>query len=173
MHPLIKKSLPLIEKSLSMPMAARLLLLVNVGALLSAFVLQFGFDVKPCYLCLWARIPYASVAALSFLALVWKPYGRHTSALLGLCAVVYLAGMGIAIFQTGVEQHWWQSVSGCEGQDFKNLSPEEIRQALLRTEDVPCDIVSWSIFGFSLANMNIPLSFVLAFFAAMAAKRNK
>jgi len=163
----------LIEKSLSLPMAARLLLLVNIGALLFAFTLQLGFDVRPCYLCLWARVPYASVAALSLIALLWKPYGKQTTLLLGLCVLAYLAGMGIGVFQTGVEQHWWQSVSGCASQPLQNLSVEEMRQALLQTEEVPCDIIGWTFFGFSLANLNIPISLTLAFFAALVALRNK
>lgn len=154
-------------------MAARLLLLVNVGALLFAYTLQFGFDVRPCYLCLWARIPYASVAALSLLVLIWKPYGRQTTVLLAFCVLAYLAGMGIGVFHTGVEQHWWQSVSGCEASTLQGLSLEEMRQALLQTEEVSCDKIGWTFFGFSLANLNIPISLALAFFAAVVAIRNK
>jgi disulfide bond formation protein DsbB len=163
----------LIEKSLALPMALKLLLLVNVGSILFALTLQYGFGVRPCYLCLWARVPYASVAVLSLIALLWKPYGRQTTALLALCVLAYLAGMGIGVFQTGVEQHWWQSVSGCAAQTLQGLSIEEMRQALLQTEEVPCDIIGWTFFGFSLANLNIPISFALALFAALVAKRNK
>jgi disulfide bond formation protein DsbB len=162
----------LIEKSLSMPTAALLLLLVNIGALFFALTMQYGFGVSPCNLCLWARIPYASVAVLSFLTLIWTPYRRQTALLFGLCVLAYLIGMGIAIFHTGVEQHWWLGPTSCSAEILQGSSAEELRRALLQIEEPRCDEIPWTIFGFSLANLNIPASFALAVFAFAAAFRH-
>ncbi|MDR3423575.1 MAG: disulfide bond formation protein B [Alphaproteobacteria bacterium] len=162
---------PLIGKILAWPLSARLLLAANIGYLLFALTMQFGFGDQPCILCLWQRIPYGAAAVFSALALVWKPQGRRTAALLGLCALVYLAGMGLGIFHTGVEQHWWLGTSGCTVQPLRGSSPEELRQSLLQTISPPCDKISWTIFGFSMANLNIAFSLALAFFAAAAAAK--
>jgi disulfide bond formation protein DsbB len=163
---------PLIEKILSLPLAAKLLFCANVGSLLFALTMQFGFGVLPCVLCLWQRVPYGSAAVLSLMALLWKPYGRQTIVILGLCVVAYLTGMGLAIFHTGVELHWWLGTSGCAVQPLHGASPEDLRQALLQTIAPRCDEISWTIFGFSMANLNIAASLALAFFsAAVAAKR--
>lgn len=161
----------LIEKCLSMPLVAKLLLVGNIGSLLFALLLQHAFDIPPCILCLWQRIPYAAVAVLSVIILLWKPYGRQTIVLLGLCAFIYLGGAGIAMFHTGVERHWWKSIESCDSTEIKGGSIEELRQALLATNDVPCDEIPWEIFGLSLANLNVLGSLGLAFFVGMAAFR--
>lgn len=160
---------PLIEKILSMPLAAKILLAVNLGALLFALTMQFGFGIKPCVLCLWQRLPYGSVAVVSLLAFMWKPYRRQTGVLLGLCAALYLAGMGLAFFHTGVERHWWAGTSGCAIQPLQGVTPDDLRQALLQTVSPRCDEIPWTIFGLSMANLNIAMSLALAFFAAAAA----
>jgi disulfide bond formation protein DsbB len=163
----------LIEKSLSLPVAAKLLLFFNIGALLFALTMQFGFGVRPCILCLLQRIPYASVAVLSAITLAWKPFKRQTTVLLGLCAVIYLAGMGLAAFHTGVERHWWEGTTRCTAQPIKEgASVEEMREALLKMDEPRCDVISWSIFGLSMANFNVAGSLVLALFAAAVAARH-
>ena len=36
-----------------------LLILVGVGSLGAAYTAQFGFDLEPCVLCLYQRVPFA------------------------------------------------------------------------------------------------------------------
>jgi disulfide bond formation protein DsbB len=161
----------LIEKCLSFPLAAKLLLLAGAGALLFALAMQFGLGIRPCILCLWERVPYGLTAALSLLALAEKLSRRQISLVLGLCATVYLASAGLAVFHTGVEQHWWRGTPSCAAQPLQGASIEEQRKALLQMEEPRCDEIPWAIFGLSMANLNIPASLALAFFAAAAAFR--
>jgi disulfide bond formation protein DsbB len=164
---------PLIEKSLSFPLAAKLLFLVSVGALLFALTMQFGFGVRPCILCIWARVPYGLAAVLAALALAsGKPSRKYASVFLGLCTFVFLAGMGIAIFHSGIERHWWLGTSGCTALPLEGTSPEELRKALLQQTEPRCDEIPWAILGLSLANLNIAASLALAFFAAVVTLRH-
>jgi disulfide bond formation protein DsbB len=160
--------LSLVEKTLTMPLAAKLLLGFNIGALLFALIMQFGFGLHPCVLCLWQRAPYATAGFLAFFAWMWKPYGRQTVFLLGLCAFAYLAGLGLAIFHSGVELHWWLGTSGCAVQPLNGATADDLRETLLHTVTPRCDQIAWTIFGLSMANLNIGLSLALAFFAAAA-----
>lgn len=160
-----------VEKLLSMPLAGRLLLAANLGSLLFVFVMQFGFDLKPCVLCLWERIPYYSTTVLLGLALVWKPCRWVTISLLGLCALIYLTGMGLAVFHTGVEQHWWLGTSGCAVNPLHGASPDDLREALLHTVAPRCDEIVWTVLGLSMTNLNIVWSLLLAFFSAAAAAK--
>ena len=169
MHPTIKKSLLLIEKCLSFPLVAKLLFLINIGALLFALLMEYGFDVRPCILCLWQRIPYAAAAALSLIALVWTPYRRQTAILLALCSLLYLTGSGIAVYHSGVERHWWEGTPSCAAEELQGASPEELRKALLALEEPRCDEITWSIIGLSLTNLNVCAFLGLALFAGMAA----
>ena len=162
----------LLSKLLSMPTAALLILAAGAGSLVFALIMQFGFGVLPCELCLWQRVPFAAAALLALIAVVARPYGNHTQFLLGLCAVLFLVNTGLAVFHSGVERHWWEFHSACTGSALSHVkSIEELRQELLNKPVVRCDEISWSIFGLSMANLNIGFSFALALFAALAARR--
>ena len=159
---------------MALPLAAKLLLAGNVGALLFALTMQYGFGVLPCYLCVWERIPYASVAVSVVagfgLEALWTAYVLFCS----VCALLaYLAGAGLSFFHTGVERHvvGWNSRmrgSAASGGFFRRNAPK-----LVEAEEPRCDVIPWSIFGLSLANLNVLGSLALAFFTALAAKRAK
>jgi len=162
---------PFVEKILSLPLAAKLLLAVNLGSLIFALVMEYGFGLKPCILCLLQRIPYVVVAVLSLLAWIWTPYRRQSVVLLALCAVAYVAGMGLAVFHSGVELHWWTGTSGCAVQPLLGASADDLREALLQTVSPRCDQIAWTFLGLSMTNYNAALSLALALFSAAAAAK--
>ncbi|MGK4422598.1 disulfide bond formation protein B, partial [Klebsiella pneumoniae] len=65
-----------------MPLAGWLIFLSAAGSLAFAFTMQYGFDVEPCVLCLWQRVPFAVAACLALTAALWKPYGHFTKIIL-------------------------------------------------------------------------------------------
>lgn len=154
-----------------MPYAALLLLAAGVGSLAFALTMQYGFHVLPCHLCLIQRVPFGVGALLALFAIVVRPYGNPTRWLLGAIAALYLANFGIAIFHSGIERHWWEWQSSCTGSLLSHASVEELRQALLGTPVVRCDEISWTLFGLSMANWNVPFSLALSLFAAASAAR--
>jgi len=158
---------------LAMPRSAYGIAAASIGALLFAFTLQFGFGVLPCQLCLWQRVPFSAAAALALMALYTRPYGKHTQALLGSCAVLFLANAGIAVFHSGVERHWWEWHSACTGLSLTGDSLEAMREKLLAAPVTRCDEITWSLFGLSMANWNIPFSLMLATVSGMAARAKK
>jgi len=161
-----------IEKTLTMPLAAKILLLASLSSLLFALTMQLGFGLQPCVLCLWQRVPYGIAVILSLLSWILKPYGRKTAFCLALCAICYIAGMGLAVFHTGVELHWWAGTSGCAVQPLSGSSANDLRESLLRTVTPRCDQIAWTVFGLSMADLNICWSLMLAFFAAATAAKN-
>lgn len=163
--------LTLLSSTLAMPRAAWVLFAACAGALLFALTMQFGFDVQPCVLCLWQRVPFVIGAVLSLLAALWKPYGRRTSILLALAALALLINSGVAFFHTGVELHWWLGTKGCSIQPLHGTSVEDLRTQLLHTVVAHCDQISWTFLGLSMANWNMPLSLSLAVFAFLAARK--
>ena len=152
-----------------MPLAAWLIALMAVGALAFAFVVQFGFGIEPCILCLWQRAPFGIAAMLTIAAILSRPYGARTRYLLIACTVVFLIGAGLAVFHTGVELHWWIGTTGCSIQPLHGSSPEDLRLELLRTAVARCDQISWTLLGFSMTNWNIPFSLGLALYSALSA----
>jgi disulfide bond formation protein DsbB len=159
------------ELATRMPLAARLLLAANLGALAFAFTMQFGFGVAPCILCLWQRVPYGAAALVALFLVLASPRRRHVAALFRLAGGIYLIGCGLAFFHTGVERHWWAGTSGCKIQPLHGSSAEDLRQSLLQTVMPACDVISWNLFGLTLTNMNLAFSLAMAVFAFWAARR--
>ncbi len=157
-----------IPKILTMPGAAWIVFAASLGSLIFAFTLQYGFDVHPCVLCLWQRVPFGLTAALAVTALIWRPYRNHARILLRICAVLFLINAGLAVFHTGVERHWWEGTSGCHITPVHAQSIEDLRTEILNTVVGHCDQISWTFLGLSMANWNIPFSLILSVFSVMA-----
>ena len=158
------------NKAVIMPRSALLILAGAVIALGFAFVMQYGFDLHPCVLCLWQRVPFGAVIVLAALASI-PALRRHAPVLLALCALAYLAGTGLAVFHTGVERHWWLGTSGCSITPLAGSSAEDLRTQLLHTVVARCDEIAWTFLGLSMANYNIVYSLVLALFSICAARK--
>lgn len=155
------------------PIPATLIaLLVSVGALGAALVAQFGFDLKPCILCLWQRAPYALIIleALGMLVVLKKMPGANKWApfFLSALAFLFLVSAGIAFFHVGVEQHWWSLEGGCPVGGREEKSADQMLAELLTTPVVPCDQISWRLFGLSITIWNVALSLGMAAYMALA-----
>ena len=155
---------------MTMPNAARFILAASSAALIFVFTMQYGFHYQPCVLCLWQRVPFAATIVLAGLALT-PMMRKQVWLLLGLCAVVFLIGTGLAVFHTGVERHWWLGTSGCTFAPLHGTSVEDFRTQLLHTVMARCDEISWTFLGLSMANYNALYSLVLALFSLCAAKK--
>lgn len=133
-----------------------LLALVGAGALAVAYVAQYGFDLEPCVLCLYQRIPYALVAILGFVAMM-RPH--LLTPVLVLAALVFFAGASLAFYHVGVEQHWWASATGCSGGTLSStVTPADLMQSLSAPPPKPCDAVDWTVLGVSMAGWNVVFS---------------
>jgi disulfide bond formation protein DsbB len=152
-----------------MPTAALLIIAASLGSLAFALIMQYGFDIQPCILCLWQRVPFVLAAALAAAACIGKPYGARAQILLGLCAAAFLVNTGLAFFHTGVELHWWAGTRGCAITPLHGASIQDWKAQIMSMAVGHCDQISWTFLGFSMANWNIPFSFGLAVFSGASA----
>ncbi len=147
--------------------------LVGLSALAAAFTAEYGFGLEPCILCLYQRVPYGVALGLGLLGLVaLRPAGLQPVLVL-IAGLAFLAGAGIAGYHVGVEQHWWAGTASCTTPGFDaNLSLEELQRQLDQAASfVPCDQVSWSLFGISMAGYNLVASLILAVVFLLTAAR--
>jgi disulfide bond formation protein DsbB len=147
-----------------------LLLAACLAALAGALAFQYGLGLQPCVLCLYQRVPYILAAALTAHAMApWTP-GRQAALALALAGLLFFANSGIALFHTGVEQHWWEGSEACTGaKGAKTI--EELRRQLMEAPLVRCDQIPWEMFGISMAGFNALGSPFLALAAFLGAKR--
>lgn len=144
-------------------------IVISLAALGAVYIAQYGFNLQPCVLCLYQRWPYriaAGVAVFAFILSARLP-GFAWGAL-WLVPLSYLIGAGIALFQVGVEQHWWRGTESCVGADLGGLSTVEMLARINAAPMVRCDEIQFELFGISMAGYNGLLSLGLAVLVAVA-----
>ncbi len=134
---------------------------VSGVALGGAYVAQYVFELQPCALCEWQRIPFWAVLAVA-VALSWtKKWGVGV----GVCGVLFAANAALAFHHTGVEQHWWTSVlEAC-------IAPAQVSvEAIMSAPAVPCDVIPWAdpVLGLSMAVYNFLLCSGMAVFCGLS-----
>lgn len=134
-----------------------LLLILAITSLCSALIAQYFFNLAPCVLCKYQRIPYVILILLASLFIIF----RHRIFIL-LSAFTLLIGAYIAGFHAGVEQKWWKGTEGCSSNiPDANASIEELRAAILNAPTAKCTEIPWEMFGISMAGYNFIISLVI------------
>lgn len=122
-------------------------------ALSAAFTAQYGFDMAPCVLCIYQRIPFALNILLGVIIykLATQKHYRGAALMLLVAGIVFIANSALAFYHVGVEQFWWESVlEGCK------FDPTNLREAA-KAPPVPCNIIPWQdpVLGLSMAGWNV------------------
>ena len=128
---------------------------VGLGALaLIAGALSFQYigGIAPCEMCHWQRWPHIAAAIIGIIGVA---FARDKARALAwtVIALVLISGL-IGLYQSGMQWGFLPGPSACSGHRFvmgSNMVPE-----------VQCDVVTWSLFGLSLATYNAIFSFLLA-----------
>jgi len=154
-------------------------LVISALMLATAHGFQTFGGYQPCTLCLRQREVYwvAGALALAFMILVRVPGGarfRQLSCLtLGL---VFLVGMGIAIYHAGAEWKFWPGPSTCSSAGGSGGVSAAAMQALINGAKIrppACDQASWVFAGLSMAGWNALASLAFAAGSVAAALRER
>lgn len=145
--------------------------LASAGALGLALVAQYGFDLWPCTICYWQRVPYGLTLALTMLAMMPVVDGPSRRMIVLLCAGLFLLNAGIALYHTGVEERWWQGPTACAGKP-QDLVPADLLAALNQPGRTGCEDAAFRFLGLSMAGYNIIACMVLAISCWLAMRRD-
>ena len=119
--------------------------------LVSAFVIEYGFNHQPCKLCLYERIPYfLSILLIAKIFLI-RGYEKVTLLILSL---IFIISSILAFYHFGIEQGFFKESLACAVENLsENLTKEDLLKELSQNS-ISCKDVSFSIFGISLAAIN-------------------
>lgn len=139
----------------------------SAGLFFGALFFQFVIGIEPCEMCFWQRWPHRIAIVVGIVGIV-APF-----ALLAWAGALTMAvSVGLAMFHTGVERHWWNGPATCTSRGVDLTSAD---CGLLDTDCgnaiVLCDEIAWDLFGLSMANYNVLISLVLLVLWVMAARR--
>ena len=127
--------------------------------LVSAFVIEYGFNHQPCKLCLYERIPYfLSILLIAKIFLI-RGYEKITLLILSL---IFIISSALAFYHFGIEQGFFKESLACAVENLsENLTKEDLLKELSQNS-ISCKDVSFNIFGISLAAINTIFSIALS-----------
>ncbi len=132
------------------------LLTSSIFALTFAYISQFGFDLQPCILCLYQRKPFFAIIALATIAIVFFKSEKSKKVAFFFCIFLLLINVGIATYHVGVEQKIFQGPTTCSSENLNDLENlDELRDALMKTKAIRCDVPSFVFLGLSMAAWNV------------------
>lgn len=149
--------------------AAALVLAVSVLVLGTVLASQYIGGLEPCILCYYQRYPWYAVVAVALVALALP--GKARAGLLGLCALLFVVGTGIAIYHAGVEHKIFEGPAACGSVMITGQSIDALRAQLVGRPVVRCDQAAWTLFGVSMAGYNLLASVAMAALSACFARR--
>ena len=137
--------------------------LASLALILGALGFQYLAGIVPCEMCHWQRWPHIASAMIGIVLVRFAP--RNARALAWLAVALVAVSGAIGLYQAGMQWGILPGPSSCSGHRFvvgSNMVP-----------DVQCDVVTWSLFGLSLAVYNAIFSFLIAALGAFALRHEK
>ena len=140
----------------------KLILLISIIALISAFFIEFILGHQPCNLCILERIPYFLAIIVILLNYKFIEYEKFFILFL---AIIFLFGTALSLYHLGIEQGLIQESLICDLKSGSNLLSKEEILKQLQEKSVSCKDVTFKIFGLSLTSYNILISILITFSA--------
>ena len=137
----------------------KIIFLVSILALVSAFFIEFILGHQPCNLCIFERIPY--LLAIIIILLNFK-FNQFEKFFILLLVIVFLFGAILSVYHLGIEQGFIQESLVCDLKSGSNLLSKEEILKQLQEKNVSCKDVTFKIFGLSLTSYNILISLLIS-----------
>ena len=137
----------------------KIIFLVSILALASAFFIEYILDHQPCNLCIFERIPY--LLAIIIILLNFK-FNQFEKFFILLLVIVFLFGAILSLYHLGIEQGFIQESLVCDLKSGSNLLSKEEILKQLQEKNVSCKDVTFKIFGLSLTSYNILISLLFS-----------
>ena len=136
----------------------KLILLISIIALISAFFIEYILGHQPCNLCILERIPY--FLAIIVILLNYKFIEFEKFFILFL-TIIFLFGTVLSLYHLGIEQGFIKESLVCDLKSGSNLLSKEEILKQLQEKNVSCKDVTFKIFGLSLTSYNILISLLI------------
>ena len=125
-------------------------------SLAAALYIEYVLGIKPCILCIYQRIPYAIALFISVCAF----FINNKKILLVILALTFIVSALISGYHVSIEKGFIEPIFSCTSDNINALEKEEILKSLNNIQP-NCKDVDFSLFGISLATLNLINSFVL------------
>ena len=133
----------------------KLLFVISLGALISAYFIEIILGHQPCNLCLIERLPYGLCLIFIIFYFLFQKKQRLITLLL---IINFMFALIISIYHLGIEQGFFHESFLCNIDNYTEIMSKENLLKMLQKKVISCKDVTFRIFGFSLTTINIILS---------------
>ena len=137
----------------------KLIFLISILALTSAFFIEYILGHQPCNLCILERIPY--ISALIIIVLNYRFIQLEKYFILSL-SLIFLVATALSLYHLGIEQGFIKESLACVSNSGSNLLSKEDILKQLQQKNVSCQDVTFKIFGLSLTSYNVLISLIIS-----------
>ena len=136
----------------------KIIFLISLISIISAYFIEYILGYQPCNLCLIERIPYA----LSIILIILNYFfNQNKQFIILLLILVFAFSLLISFYHFGIEQGFFEESTVCGIKDANNIISKEELLKQLQLKTVSCKDVAFRIFGLSLSTFNIVISLVI------------
>ena len=136
----------------------KIIFLVCLISLISAYFIEYVLGHQPCNLCLIERIPYALGIILIILKYI---FSKNEKFLILLLILVFFFSFLVSFYHFGIEQGFFEESAVCGLKNTSNILSKEKLLEQLPQINISCKDVTFRIFGFSLTSLNIIMSLII------------
>ena len=136
----------------------KLIFLISIVALVSAFFIEYILGHQPCNLCILERVPY--LIAIIIILFCYK-FNHLEKYFILLLTIVFLIATILSFYHLGIEQGFIQESLVCDLKNGSNLLTKEEILKQLQEKNISCKDVTFKIFGLSLTSYNILISLLI------------
>ena len=139
----------------------KIIFLVSIVALASAFFIEYILGHQPCNLCIFERIPYLLAIIIILFNFRFNQFEKFFILLL---TIIFLTGTILSLYHLGIEWGFIEESLVCDLQSGSNLLSKEEILKQLQEKSVSCKDVTFKIFGLSLTTYNILISLLITIY---------
>ena len=136
----------------------KLIFIISVVALTSAFFIEHILGHQPCNLCILERIPY--LLAIIIIILNYK-FVHIEKYFMLLLILIFLAATILSLYHLSIEQGFIEESLVCDLKNGSDLLSKEDILKQLQEKNVNCKDVTFKILGLSLTTYNILISLLI------------
>ena len=136
----------------------KLIFLVSLVSIVSAYFIEHILGHQPCNLCLIERIPYGLSIILIVLNYLLE---KNEKFIILLLIIIFAFSLIISIYHFGIEQGFFEESAVCGIKNSAEIISKDELLKQLQEKNINCKDVTFRIFGLSLTSINILISFLL------------
>ena len=137
----------------------KLIFIISILALASAFFIEHALGHQPCNLCILERIPYLMAIIIIILNYKFVHFEKY---FIFFLFIIFLAATILSLYHLGIEQGFIKESLVCDLKKGSDLLSKEDILKQLQEKNISCKDVTFKIMGLSLTSYNIFISLLIS-----------